>query len=83
MTSEQVTAFRNAVGGASGGPGYSPDSFAVLFALIVAGALLTWGAYIVMSLGEDFLSGRLKLEKMFAYKVRVLVLVLLMVYLLH
>ncbi len=81
MNSAQTTAFKNAVGGTSGG--YVPSDFALLFGLIAAAALLLWAAYIVFRLGEDFLTGRMRAERMFAYKVRVLVLVLLVVSILN
>jgi|JI6StandDraft_1071083.scaffolds.fasta_scaffold460419_1 flagellar biogenesis protein FliO len=81
MTSDQITAFKSAVGGPAGG--YLPGNFALLLALIGAAALLLWGAYIVMKLGEEFLSGRITASKLFAYKVRVLVLIFLVVAILN
>jgi hypothetical protein len=81
MTSSQIAAFKSAVGGPGGG--HSPDVFAVIFALIAAAALLLWVAYIILSLGEDFLAGRLGMSKLFVYKVRVLVLAMLVVVMLH
>lgn len=82
MNSTQISAFKAAVGGPGGG--YTPGDFAILLALIAAGALLTWGAYIVAKLGDDFLRGRIQSPKrLFAYKIRVLVLILLTVYLLN
>ncbi len=81
MNSAQTTAFKNAVGGISGG--YLPGDFALLLGLIAATALLLWAAYIVFRLGDDFLAGRMPATKMFAFKVRVLVLVLLVVSILN
>lgn len=81
MTTDQITAFKNAVGGPAGG--YLPGNFALLLALIGAAALLLWGAYIVMKLGEEFLSGRIQARTLFAYKVRVLVLIVLVVAILN
>ena len=81
MTGEQITAFTKAAGGPGGG--YIPENFALLFGLMAAAALLTWGAYIVMRLGEEFLAGRLPANKLFAYKVRVLVLILLVISILN
>lgn len=79
VTSAQIAAFKAAVGGT----GYTPGSFAVLFALIAAAALLTWAAFMVARLSEDYLDGRIKERQLFAYKVRMLVLVLIVVYLLN
>ncbi|MPN50492.1 hypothetical protein SDC9_198119 [bioreactor metagenome] len=81
MNSAQTTAFKNAVGGISGG--YLPGDFALLLGLIAATALLLWAAYIVFRLGDEFLAGRIPAPKLFAYKVRVLVLVLLVVSILN
>jgi hypothetical protein len=81
MNSAQTSAFKNAVGGTSGG--YLPSDFAVLLGLIAAAALLLWAAYIVFRLGDEFQAGRMKAPKMFAYKVRVLVLVLLVISILN
>ena len=65
MTSDQITAFKSAVGGPAGG--YLPGNFALLLALIGAAALLLWGTA----------------SKLFAYKVRVLVLIFLVVAILN
>lgn len=51
----------------------------MLLALLAAAALLLWGAYIVMKLGDDFLTGQIPANKLFAYKVRVIVLIVLVV----
>jgi hypothetical protein len=77
MTAAQISAFKSAVGGPAGG--YQPGDFGLLLALLAAAALLLWGAYIVMKLGDDFLTGQIPANKLFAYKIRVIVLIVLVV----
>lgn len=80
LSAAQVAAFKAAVGGPSSG--YTPGAFATLFGLIVAAAVLLWAGYIVLRLGQDALAGRLKIEGLLTYKVRVLVLVMVVIALL-
>jgi hypothetical protein len=77
MTTDQIAAFRNAVGGPTAG--YAPGDFAILFALIAAAVAVLWAADMIRLLAGEALDGRTRLRRAAAYKVRVLVLLLLLV----
>ena len=81
MTSAQITAFKEAVGGPGGG--YAPSDFALLFALIAAAIAVFWAADMIRRLGSEALQGRTPLLRAAKYKLRVLVLLLLLIYVLH
>ena len=82
MHPAQITAFKNAVGGPAGG-GYVPGDFALIFALIAAAIVLLWGADMIRLLGNEVLQGRTPLRRVAQYKLRVIVLLLLLIYVLH
>ena len=81
MNPAQITAFKNAVGGPAGG--YVPGDFALIFALIAAAIVLLWGADMIRLLGNEVLQGRTPLRRVAQYKLRVIVLLLLLIYVLH
>jgi hypothetical protein len=81
LTPEQAAAFKAGTGGIAGG--YVPDDFALLFALIAAAVAILWAANMIRLLAGEALAGRTTLRRALIYKVRVIVLLLLLVALLH
>lgn len=77
MTADQITAFRLAVGGPAGG--YVPGDFALVFALIAAAVAVLWAADMIRLLAAEALDGRTRLRRAAAYKLRVLVLLMLLI----
>jgi hypothetical protein len=83
VTPAQVSAFKNAVGGPVGGGGYVPGDFATVFALIAAAVAILWVADMIRLLATEALDGRTTLRRAALYKLRAIVLLLLLVYLLN
>jgi hypothetical protein len=81
MNASQIAAFKQAVGGPAGG--YVPGDFALVFALIAGAVAVLWAAHMIRVLGTEALGGRLKFARAAAYKLRVIVLLLLLIYALH
>ena len=82
MTPAQISAFKSAVGGPAGG-GYVPGDFALVFALIAAAIVVLWAADMIRLLGNEALQGRTTLRRAAHYKLRVIVLLLLLIYVLQ
>jgi hypothetical protein len=80
MTPAQITAFKQAVGGPGGG--FTPGDFALLFALIAAAVAFFWVADMVRLLAMEALDGRTTLRRAAVYKLRAIVLLLLLIYVL-
>lgn len=77
MTSQQIAAFKTGAGGLGN---YTPGDFAVVFALIVGAVAVLWAAHMVRMLGRDAMGGRITLRRMATYKIRMIVLLLLFIY---
>ncbi|NMG16266.1 DUF3262 family protein [Aromatoleum bremense] len=75
MTSEQVQAFSNSAG-------VSPAAIAIVVAMIVAAVGVLWAADMVRRLGIEGLHDPRRLPMLLLYKLRVLIIVLLLIYLL-
>ncbi len=75
MTSEQTHAFASAAG-------YAPADIAVVLAALVAAAVVLWAADMVRRLGLEGLHDPRRLPLLLFYKLRVLIIVLLLIYLL-
>ena len=81
MTPTKISAFKGAVGGPGGG--YVPGDFALVFALIAAAIVVLWAADMIRLLGNEALQGRTTLRRAAQYKLRVIVLLLLLIYVLQ
>lgn len=79
MNSQQVQAFQQAVGGPNGG--YTPADFAVPIVLIVGAVAVLWLADMVRRLGMEALMKKGSAFGALAYKVRALILIALLLYL--
>ena len=73
MTSEQVQAFSNAAG-------VSPTNIAIALAMLVAAVGVLWAADMVRRLGVEGLHDPRRLPMLLFYKLRVLIIVLLLIY---
>lgn len=73
MTSEQVQAFSNAAG-------VSPANIAIALAMLVAAVGVLWAADMVRRLGVEGLHDPRRLPMLLFYKLRVLIIVLLLIY---
>lgn len=80
MNAAQIAAFKAAAGGPGGG--YDPGTIAVVFALIAGALAIAWAADMLRLLGSEALDGRASLRRAATYKVRVLVLLLVLIYVL-
>jgi hypothetical protein len=80
INAAQIAAFKAAAGGPGGG--YEPGPIALGFALIAGGIALAWAADMLRLLGTEALDGRVPLRRAAAYKVRVLVLLLVLIHVL-
>lgn len=80
MNAEQIAAFKAAAGGP--GTGYEPSTIAVVFALIAGALAIAWAADMIRLLGLEALDERVSLRRAAAYKVRVIVLLLVLIYVL-
>lgn len=78
MNAAQIAAFKAAAGGP--GAGYEPGTIAVVFALIAGALAIAWAADMLRLLGGEALDGRSTLRRAATYKVRVLVLLLVLIY---
>ena len=78
MNAAQIAAFRAAAGGPVGG--YDPGTIAVVFALIAGALAIAWAADMLRLLGGEALDGRSSLRRAATYKVRVLVMLLVLIY---
>lgn len=78
MNAAQIAAFKAAAGGP--GAGYEPGTIAVVFALIAGALAIAWAADMLRLLGGEALDGRSSLRRAATYKVRVLVLLLVLIY---
>ncbi|NMG76851.1 DUF3262 family protein [Aromatoleum diolicum] len=75
MTSEQMQAFSNSAG-------VSPGDIAIVVAMLVVAVGVLWAADMVRRLGIEGLHDSRRLPMLFFYKLRVLIIVLLLIYLL-
>lgn len=82
MTPAQITAFQAAVGGGLPGGGYVPADFAVVIGLIAAAVAVLWLGDMIRLLGMEALDGRTTLRRAAKYKLRALVLLLVLIYVL-
>jgi hypothetical protein len=78
MNAAQIAAFKAAAGGPGGG--FDPGAIAVVFALIAGALAIAWAADMLRLLGGEALDGRSTLRRAATYKVRVLVLLLVLIY---
>lgn len=75
MSPQQSAAFADAAG-------YQPDYIALFFALLVGAVVVLWAADMVRRLGIEGLDDPRHLPMLLFYKLRVLIIVLLLIYLL-